>query len=197
MATVCFTGHRAKALAGYKHDAYVNFVEQLKAIVLELTKEKNVNRFITGGAQGMDQLAFWAVDAVVSGRYDNKKRPEIKNAIYEPFENYGEKWAEKGLFSKKEYSLAKKRASEVKTLNKAPEGSYVVKLLNERNHAMVDDSDILIALYNNDSNWRLKSTKSGTAECMRYASSKGKPILQIGYCLDENGNLAVTGTNWV
>lgn len=187
--TVCFTGHRPKNLCGYDHDKYVSFVEQLKAVVVKLIEEENVTCFITGGAQGMDQLAFWAVNAVRSGKYDGKKRPEIQNIVYEPFETYGSSWANRGLFSKSEYNLMKRLATETVTLNKTPERKYnAVKLLNERNHAMVDNADIVVALYNGQ-DWSLKSTRSGTAECMRYAMKNNKTIHQIEYASDKNGNL--------
>ena len=62
----------------------------------------------------------------------------------------------------------------------------VPKVLMDRNHVMVDESDLVIALYAQD-DWQTAS--GGTAECMRYAQAHNKAILQIKYSFDENGNL--------
>lgn len=45
------------------------------------------------------------------------------------------------------------------------------------NEAMVDDADIVIALYPFDMDW--KTMSGGTANCMRYAHRNHKPIQQI------------------
>lgn len=64
-----------------------------------------------------------------------------------------------------------------------------VRALFQRNHAMVDMSDMVIALYENDA-WPY--TKGGTAECMRYTASHSKQLLQIRY-ETESGQLTLKG----
>lgn len=60
MMKVAFTGHRPKDLYGYNdRDPYKvvvqKIIENLKALDDDLV-------VITGGAQGIDQLAFWAAE---------------------------------------------------------------------------------------------------------------------------------------
>lgn len=190
--TVCFTGHRAKALCNYEKAKYEKFVDQLKKLVAELIDNEHVVRFITGGAQGMDQLAFWAVNAVVSGKYDGRPRTGIENVVYEPFENYGSNWAKTGLFSQSQYALMKRYATNVETLHAEPANkNEAVKLLTERNHAMVDDSDIVVGLINGYG-WTAGIDQSGTAECMRYAKETDSSIIQICYERTVNEGLRMT-----
>ena len=89
---ICFTGHRPKELCGYNQYNYMTFVKQLQNII-ETQIENGCDTFITGGAQGFDQLAFWAVNNA------KKKYNHIKNIVYLPFPNYGERWKKTGLFS--------------------------------------------------------------------------------------------------
>ena len=64
MGTICFTGHRPNRLAGYNSRApYTMFVRKLKQMLVPLIRQ-GYTRFITGGAQGIDQLAFWAVEGL-------------------------------------------------------------------------------------------------------------------------------------
>lgn len=58
--TMSFTGRRPKDLCGYEASAYCQFVSDLTE-VLSIFYSKGVRRFLLGGAQGMDQMAFWAV----------------------------------------------------------------------------------------------------------------------------------------
>lgn len=60
--TVCFTGHRANKLCGYDINKYTDFVDQLVIALEDYTLDHNITNFITGGAQGFDQLAYWAVN---------------------------------------------------------------------------------------------------------------------------------------
>ena len=65
----------------------------------------------------------------------------------------------------------------------------VIALMN-RNHLMVDDADAVIALcqYNH---WDDPKTYGGTAECMRYAASHGKPVCHIRYRLNDLKELRI------
>ena len=125
---------------------------------------KETITFITGGAQGFDQLAFWAVHKLKS------KYPYIKNVVYVPFKGQESRWMENGLFGQKEYRLMLQLADEVKYLYEKPKQYEVVGLLMNRNHRMADDSDFVFALCN-DETWTNPETRGGTQECMRYAST--------------------------
>lgn len=176
-ATACFTGCRPKALHSYEHDKYLCLVSMLIGLVLDLNQQ-GVGRFISGGAQGFDQLAFWSVNRA------KVAAPDMLNDVYIPFPAQPCRWKEDGLFSRSEYQLMLRKANTVKTLSDDPDPNnfyQLVQKLHDRNHAMVDDSDMVIALlvvgYNDD--WR--SSKGGTAECIQYAVANHKPVLGVFY----------------
>lgn len=170
---LCFTGRRPKDLFGYDHDAYIPMVEAIKKILREEFIPQGYNKFISGGAQGFDQLAFWAVNALKREGYD------IKNVVYVPFRGQERAWKDTGLFSQKEYNLMLRLANEVIYLKEnLYSRSDIVKALYDRNHAMVDNSEAVFGLYP-DYCWALPETKGGTAECLKYAQQRGKKIYQL------------------
>ena len=177
MNTACFTGPRAKKLVGFSsHDNYMPVVHEVTELCEKLYNS-GVRRFISGGAQGFDQLAFWGVNNFKA------THPDVKNIVYVPFEGQDRLWMSTGIFSRKEYQQMLDHADEVKIINKFDE-TKVGRLLNERNIAMVDDTDVVIALFNPE---ELKTaTHSGTANCIRYADSKNKPVIYIKYDIFKN-----------
>lgn len=188
--TVCFTGHRAKSLCGYNREAYKDFVNDFSERLSKMYTGEPIT-FISGGAQGFDQLAFWAVD-VFKRKLPAEDQQNIKNIVYAPFPNQDDIWADTGLFSKKEYKQMLDRATEVKyCLNEKPsQKRWISSALMNRNHEMVNDSDMVIAMYEDDS-WSDPKTKGGTAECMRYAYDHRKGISQMMYTVSD-GKLAIT-----
>ena len=191
MKTICFTGHRPKVLCGYNREAYKQFVIQLSDIIEKYIENENYIRFITGGAQGFDQLAFWAVNNVRNCFVKSNNQTNIENIVYVPFPNQCKMWRKDGTFGQKEYQLMLKHATEVHYVNSDElEGRKALTHLMLRNHAMVDISDLVIALYEDD-NWDTSS--GGTAECMRYAKQHNKPILQLYYVVINN-ELRITKT---
>lgn len=186
--SISFTGPRPKKLRGYDHDKYVNFVEELAKILIHITGLFGIEKYVSGGAQGFDQLAFWAVDK--ANRAVNNT--VTRNIVYKPFEGHELRWLETGLFSQSEYRMMCSRAYEVKTLSQgSSDYRTTAKLLDDRNHAMVNDTDLVIALYPSE-NWRT-ATHSGTANCMKYAAKNNKPILQLLYDENLNDELKITG----
>lgn len=129
--------------------------------------------FISGGAQGFDQLAFWAVNIV------KKKYPDIRNIVYVPFKGQERIWLATGLFSQAEYNLMLELADEVVYLAEVDVNDYkqITKALYGRNHAMCDASNAILGLYK-DTGFRTEK-KSGTAECLRYAESVNLPIMLL------------------
>jgi uncharacterized phage-like protein YoqJ len=71
--------------------------------------------------------------------------------------------------SKKIYKFLLDKAGEIVIVN---EGGFTAKKLQLRNEWMVDNCDVLIAVYNGDE-------KGGTANCVRYAKEKKKEIVFI------------------
>lgn len=181
MKKIAFTGRRPKDLCGYDYNSYRSFVKELTTFLATFGSDVE---FVSGGAQGFDQLAFWAVNCL------KREHPDwnIKNVVYVPFKGQECRWAKTGDFSQSDYQKMLRFADEVKYLSE-PLSNYqdIVKALHGRNHAMIDPCDVLIALYPSD-DWC--TSKGGTAEAMRYASSIGKEIMQLRYVID-NGILAL------
>lgn len=175
--TVCFTGHRPKGIIAYEpyHEStrpkYQKIVDGL-VIQIEQLIGLGYTNFISGGAQGFDQLAFWAVNKA------KQKHPHIQNIVYIPFRGQESRWAKKGLFSQHEYNLMLRKADHVHVCaENVNSGDFKesVKALMDRNKHMVNASDYVIGQFENDS-WTDPKTKSGTADCLRYAKQTGKKI---------------------
>lgn len=179
--TACFTGHRPNKLSGYNADHYRTFVSQLSDLLVRLSAEYSITRFISGGAQGFDQLAFWAVNKAKS------KGLAVYNDVYVPFKGQDRVWHETGPFSRAEYALMLQRADNVTYLRDNPPASRRDSAiwLNQRNEAMVDSSSLVIALTNGD-------VTGGTANCMAYAKRKGIPVIRLAFDTDNAGNLRIT-----
>lgn len=173
MITVCFTGHRPDKLGGYDWNTEINFkiIKALGRKIEDVLLIEGARTFIFGGALGIDQMAF---ELVYQKNYDFH---DIKMIMAVPFQNQAIKW-----FNKKDvdrYVSQLKRANEivfVDTLpqyrcNLAPLGEYHPVKMQKRNEYMVDNSDIVIAVWD--------GSKGGTGNCVKYAQSKGKNIIRI------------------
>ena len=173
MKTMCFTGRRPKDLLGYNRDDYLPMMEAIKECLREHIKN-GYTTFISGGAQGFDQLAFWAVNAL------KREGHEIKNIVYVPFNGQERIWAKEGLFSQAQYKQMLSKADEIVivTEGEVNDKASIVKALYERNHKMVADADAVFGLFP-DMSWQEKSVKGGTAECLRYSMKQNKPIFQL------------------
>lgn len=171
--TMCFTGIRPKDLHGYDHDLYIPIVKATEQALVNIITSEHYEEFITGGAQGFDQLAFWAVNRLKRRGYN------IYNTVFVPFKGQERIWKKTGLFSKEEYSLMLHLADKVIYVNEIDINNKISILtaLHNRNHAMIDKSDAVFGLYP-DSRWTL-ATRGGTASCLRYALSQNKQIYQL------------------
>lgn len=149
---VAFTGHRPDKLGGYKlpNPIYLNVCQKIDAKLRELKPEK----VISGMALGVDQ---WA--AFIS----YKLKIPFLAAI--PFEKQESKWP---LKSQKTYHQLLSLASEKVIVSS---GGYSNSKLQVRNEWMVDNCDLLIAVWN--------GTNGGTANCINYAKSIGREIIFI------------------
>lgn len=169
--TMCFTGRRPKDLCGYDVSKYRAFVSDLSELLYaEFYEKRGVRRFLTGGAQGFDQMTFWAVERMRKA-YECK---DISNEVFVPFEGQDARWAKTGLFSQAEYGLMLKNADAVSVVC----ADNTIEALFLRNHAMCEHSTYCLALYPDDG-WNY--AKGGTAECMRHAKSAGVPLYQLRY----------------
>lgn len=170
----CFTGHRPNKLEGgydYYSSPNIALGRQIRKVCIELIEKHNVDTFICGGALGVDQMAFMVCNKL------KEKYPNIKIVLAMPFEKQSANWINE---SKKLLEKHIELADEVVYVDELPK--YTIKNLpikeynpakmQKRNEYMVDNSDFVVAVWNGD-------TSGGTANCVRYAQSKNKEIIQI------------------
>ena len=143
--TICFTGPRPAKLYGYtKKEEYQKIVDQLKEVIRGFAKF-GIKNYITGGAQGFDQLAFWAVNSL-------KKEYDIQNIVYIPFQGQERLWKKTGMFGQKDYqkmlALADQviNVSETQNLDMTKEKAEIDAML-VRNEMMVDNSQMVIGFF--------------------------------------------------
>lgn len=114
MRTICFTGPRPNKLYGYKNkEKYQKLVDCIHDFLRGFCRIESdeILTVITGGAQGIDQLAFWAANSL-------KKKYSLKNEVYIPFVGQEELWNETGLFGKKEYRKMKSMSDKIVDVSK-------------------------------------------------------------------------------
>ena len=177
MSTVCFTGHRPKKLTeehcvdGFKKDFYTDFNKDLQCILQRLITE-GCNHFITGGAQGIDQLVFWQLNIL-------KSEYKICNSVYIPFMGQESKWLYDGLFGRNSYNDMLYYADNVVDCSTTAtfDGNYVT-LMNHRNHCMIDSSDLLVAFITKEE-FQNGNIKGGTREAVDYANKTNKFVRYI------------------
>lgn len=172
--TVCFTGKRPKDLFGYGKGRYTVLVARLTQECVRLAGQ-GYGLFISGGAQGADQLAFWAIDKA------KRQGLKVKNAVFRPFDGHEARWARDGLFWQKEYWLMLRRADAVITCGARPDPAEgmggVVEAMNLRNHLMVNHADLVFGICRG--NPMDGSCKGGTKECLAYAAAMKKEIFLL------------------
>ena len=168
--SMCFTGHRPKELFGYDESARPKYSELTQEIlkIIRGLYDDGCRTFISGGAQGVDQIAFWAVEHL------KKEHPDVKNVLYAPFKNQESSWKEKGMFGQAEYRKMLKAADKVSYVFESRRSNYMLMV---RNHIMVNDSDVVLAIYGRPEDFRTIEKGSGTAECMQYAYKNNKDII--------------------
>ena len=179
MIKVCFTGHRPnnKYLGGYEwtNDKNIKIMLAINENVLDILKS-NPNeefRFITGGALGIDQMAFHIIN-IIKDRYDYN----IQTEIAVPFINQPNAWFSQ--IDKNRYRKQLELANKITLVDEIPNyfcdgamaAEYNPKKMQLRNMYMVDNSNVVIAVWDG-------SKKGGTYNCIQYAKSKNKRIIYI------------------
>ena len=179
MITICFTGHRPSKLGGYDWYTPKNkaIMEELKNQIIEIinsTDEKQF-KFICGGALGIDQMAF---DIVEDIKYTSLKFNPICffSEIAIPFSKQSCKWNYDGI---KKYETQKSQADvctyvdrlEKYKIKGYEEEIYYPAKMQKRNEYMVDNADIVIAVWD--------GSKGGTGNCVKYAEKLGKRVVTI------------------
>lgn len=142
----------------------------IKPIFHKIHNAGYVARFITGGRQGFEQLAFQAVEHLKE-QYDG-----IENVVYIPFANQDNRWPETGLFSQTEYQNMLEKADTVYNCNPQIDVETasiwdLSKAYRICKHMMIDASSNIIGQYTTNA-WRKPYLKGGTEESLRYAKQK-------------------------
>ena len=176
---ICFTGHRPNKLGGYDYKNIKN--KKIRRKIYDTLRELIENyegiqvHFISGGALGIDQFAFDVCDFIINKtKYDKLYINEI--AI--PFKDQPNAWFKQE--DKDRYFGQIEKADKVTYVDtlegykrtNIPEGKYNAYKMQLRNEYMVDNADIVIAVWNGDK-------KGGTYNCVKYAEKLGKRIIQI------------------
>lgn len=171
--TACFTGHRPKDLfpdAPYDKTSWQPLEERIEDVVKQLAAH-DVTTFISGGAQGVDQTAFWAV-------HNAQTTTNVTNILHVPFDGQESRWREYGLFGRREWRAMRDAADEVVVLNAKPaDWNEAARYLFARNQTMVDNSDIVIGITRESRNFLAGS--GGTRHCLRYAVKHNRKLVLI------------------
>lgn len=161
MTKCALTGHRPKSFPwGYNETA--SDCVLLKGVLTEqITALANngVTEFISGMALGVD---LWAAQIVLALKGIN---PTLKLCCALPCENQEVKWPAQ---AQAQYHSILKKANNVVFVNR----KFSRDCMLERNRYMVDNSSILLAVF--DGTYR-----SGTGMTVRYARSKHRRIILI------------------
>ena len=145
------TGHRPDKLGGYSKEVH-NRLTTLACAGLGDIKG-TVTKVVSGGALGWDQALAEAA-----------LRLDIPLVMALPFEGFECKWPKES----QEFLHSLMNPAEVVFVS---EPGYAAWKMQVRNKWMVDNSDLVLALWN--------GTDGGTANCVRYAEKVGKPITNL------------------
>jgi hypothetical protein len=189
--SACAIGHKPSDCLGYKASDWQRVDKKIRAVIRQLITDHGTRKFISGGAQGMEQLFFAAVEMETKST-----KTLIENWFYQPFQGYADKWPDKGYFSKDDYNkfrqIAQKNKTEFSMQGQIPKDDkqMFAKALSEKNRRMVKDSDIVIAIYKydtchitDDADKFMQAPdevqKSSTTRSLRDAYGTGRAIITI------------------
>jgi len=156
--TVCFTGHRYQTLPfGFNEldQRCLKMKSMLKNKIEELIVNNHVECFISGMAIGVDMIC---AEIVIDLR---KKYPHITVECAIPCESQPNKWIDT---MKKRYFKVLEECDKKTLLQE----KYTFDCMHKRNAYMVDNSDIVIAVWN--------GSNSGTSHTVNYAKQKRRRI---------------------
>jgi uncharacterized phage-like protein YoqJ len=153
----CGTGHRPQDLPckwDKMHPWKLNKINQLSNLLIE----KPPAKIITGMALGWDSwLAYVAL------------KLKIPLLCYVPFKGQESRWSDE---QKKFYQKTLDLADSVRYI--CDEG-YAPWKMQKRNEAMVNDSDVVLALWNPEKKY------GGTFNCLSYALKCTKPVANLWF----------------
>ncbi len=159
--TVCFTGHRPQTLTFLWDENSPdsrNLREVLKETIIELIENNDARHFISGMALGVDMMCAEIILEL------KEKYPFITLECALPCETQATKWR---INSQEKYYNILKDCDKTTLL----QTRYTSDCMMKRNKYMVDNSDILVAVWN--------GSNSGTGNTVNYARKNNKIIKRI------------------
>lgn len=160
--TCAITGHRFASLpfgTNEESEQCQLLRAALRREFIQLIEAEHVETFLCGMALGSDQIAS-EILIHLKNQY-----PHLKLHAYIPCHEQYLKWNEAQTAR---YRTILRHAEEIRTIGKA----YTRGCMQKRNQAMVDDADLLLAVY-------VPNTRGGTAQTIRYARKLGREIRLI------------------
>ena len=158
--TCCFTGHRSHKLPWGENKCdsrYLKTKLELKKTIIRAIR-RGYTTFVSGMATGADMMcAELALEL-------KHMFPNIKLMCVMPCKNQDKLWSET---QKSRYKSILTLADGVVCL----QGRYTKRCMEERNKYMVDNSTLIIAVFD--------GTEGGTKNTIEYAKQKGKEIISI------------------
>lgn len=154
---ICVTGHRPPKLYGY--DIHNEKWNRLKELFKQILIDKECDEAISGMALGTDQVFALSVIELKEAGYNIKLHCAI------PCINYTFKWIKESV---KLYDEIIAKSDKYKIVT---DSFYKPWVMQKRNEYMVDNSDIVIAVWD--------GSPSGTLNCIKYAEKQGKEIIRI------------------
>ena len=122
-----------------------------------------VRRFLIGGSLGVD---IWSGEILLKLK-EQQEYSDIELVLVLPYPGYDANWDQRN--KARLANLLTRCAEHVTVGTQANAESY-----NKRNHYIVDHTDCLLAVYDNDRNVR-----NETGQVVQYAEKKTKPIILI------------------
>lgn len=159
------TGHRPTRFK-WKYNENNNGCKRLKKRIRDqivLLYEKGVHRFYVGGALGVD---MWAGEIILR----LKEQPEysdIELVVVLPFPGHDEQWDPR---SRERLAFLIRHSFEHIIVGKIPGRESFF----QRNRYMVDHTDCLLAVCDNE-----RAFRSGTMQTVNYARKRNLPIILI------------------
>lgn len=190
--TACVIGPTAINLGWFRSEYYESFKRWFEQFVRVLYADgEGIDRYVTSGVVGTAELTFFCVDRV------SRELP-IRNDLFLAYEGSESDRPLNGEFNKTSYTEMLQSATSVTNVvedidkwdRQEVDASY-----EKRNKKLVDEADIVIALYNEADFMYAKG--SSVAAMMARAIEKEKAVVQLSYLPKSENGLAITGcTLW-
>lgn len=179
--SVAFSGNRPKGLVptgldAYTPDTWMRLCDEVAHLIAGIADAAGKPLTVmTGGAQGVDQLAFWA-----AARAHRDLGVALENVVYVPFGSQPARWHGHGLFGRDQYARMLGTADRIVRCSRIEPAGFreAAHMLKQRNHRMVDDSAVQVFVMREDED--ACALEGGTGECLRYARvAKEHPALIV------------------